>query len=288
MRHEHISQKEINQICQTLQQSSEEITIDKVKKILGKGLHSELSVLINLFKADKQAAIKIAKLEAKNLVEKEHTNDQETEDDAINLSQKINSLIKDNPDAEKITLQLRGIVQKHIDQEVSNKIALAKKDKLKAEQKYDHIETQFLHLRSLYYKLYELNERLEDHIKLSKDISNEALKKLHSEQESPIKKPMIKSTHIEQLEQLSGLRKAAFNQESKIIVLRVTDFHAPLHKVIQLGKKGVLQAKAIHNYQTKLWELTSYTSTTIKFLVQNGFDISEELHGLFKKLKKQQ
>jgi hypothetical protein len=288
MTHELVSQTEINQVCQTLQKGGEEITIDRVKKILGKGLHSELSVLINLFKTNKQAAIKVAKAEAKNSTEKECSINQVAEDSATNLSQRINNLIKDNPNAEKITLQLRDIVQKHIDQEVSNKVALAKKDKLKAEQKHDRIETQFLHLRSLYYKLYELNERLEDHIKLSKNISNEAIKKLHSEQANPIKKAMVKSTHIEQLEQLSGPRKAAYNQESKIIALKVTDFHAPLHKVIQLGKKGVLQAKAIHNYQTKLWELTSYTPTTIKFLVQNGFDISEELHDLFKKMKKQQ
>ena len=61
-----ISQTQVNKICQDLTKLGEDISISKIKSLLGKGSHSTLTKMVLLYKDNQKKAIEVANTEKNN------------------------------------------------------------------------------------------------------------------------------------------------------------------------------------------------------------------------------
>ena len=279
MSSEEIKQSDVNNICLTLQQNGEEISISKVKNLLHGGSYSQLSAAIELFKNNPKKAIQHCDISIKS---KKHIN-------KINISSDIKKTITNNDNIDLCTLKLRDIIQKHIDKEVDSKIDNANKRRIAAEQKSNSITTEYIALHNRYKSLKATYDALEKTLHLSKNISPQAISQAKIEAQSSfiISKPQ--STHDIQFSKLSGNLQCAYDAYNNLILLKISGFDATFKSwknIFNQGKQGILKATCTYNYKTKYWEVSNYNRTTIKVLAQNNGSLSKEVEKLFQKLKK--
>ena len=285
-----VSQQKINEICIEIEKQGEDISIEKVKKILGQGVHSDIAPKVLLFKEDKNAAL-LSTGQVSNAPSKIEKNKIDEDNLLHHLSIEIKKILEkySGKEIDKTVLEVREIVEKYIKNKIrqtpniyyQNTIPHQEED---LKEHIEHLEKQNQALISKYKSLEQKIRFLEHDKKLILNKSSND----RSENQQNSSNEIIEESISEQIKQLKGDRRAAFSENKISIYLYTTDFSTTLIKELKKGKQGRHQANTIFNYKTKLWELTKFNLTTIQFLFTNGFDISEHLIQYAQKLKRQQ
>ncbi|MDC0535868.1 hypothetical protein OAO18_08685 [Francisellaceae bacterium] len=285
-----ISQREINEICIEIGKQGEDISIDKVKKLLGKGTHSDITPKVILFKEDKPTAILLAQEEVNPQI---NTNKDVSENDHLlhHLSIEIKNILStfSHEKIDQSVLNIRQTVEQYIKDKIRQtpNIYYQNKPRYDEEDMKDHID----HLEKQNQALISKYKSLEQKIKILEHEKKQLLTQSTENNQSSSKNRNNEQTEESihnQIQQLNGDRRAAFSEKKVTIYLYTTDFSTTLIKELKKGKKGRHQAISTFNYKSKLWEITNFNLTTIQFLFTNGFDISEHLIQYAQKLKRQQ
>lgn len=276
-----LSQSEVNQICLEVKRQGEEVTISKVKSLLGKGTHSDIAPKVLFFKQDEAGALK--------------TNDTHTDQQAdtdqncfTDLSSRIQHILSTYLDVqiEQCTLEIRQVIESYLKSKQQG-FSVTGITQLTTHQDHEdlkqHIELLQEQNQALTNKLAKLQQKLDN---IQSQQASHQIKQ--NQQEHYNNQQRLEASITEQLKQLKGPRRAAFSERQVCIYLSITDFSTTLIKELKKNKQGKHQAKATYNYKTKFWELTNFNMTTLQFLFTNGFDISEHLVQYATKLKRQQ
>jgi len=282
-----ITQNEINMVCVEVGKQGEDISISKVKKLLGKGSHSEIAEKVLLFKENKNKALEIAEADKNNSMDiKNKSHPDEHQASAIIK----NTLIKYyNENIDACSLDIREQIDKYINEQSSIDQLNTCNQKHQNTILNEHLELHLEHLEQQNKALLTKNQKLQSQISMLNHeknalIANDKIKGQGSGQYSA--DANLEEPILEQIKQLKGDRRAAFSEQKICIYLYTTDFSTTLIKELKKGKKGKHQAVTKFNYKTKLWELSDFTLTTVQFLFTNGFDISEHLIQYATKLKR--
>ena len=280
-----ISQHQINQICLEINKQGEEITITKVKKLLGKGTHSDIAPKVLLFKENKPLALKAIET-------KENELSLAPKDNEHHLSTTIYHILKQftEGDINTATLKIRELAEHYIKQQVDEQNPILYAQKQDNTQVNENLKLHLEHLekqnKAMLSRLQELQQKI-NILQHSQHQNAQTRTKIDTENQYSNDTDLGPPIN-EQIKQLKGDRRAAFSENKRCIYLYTVDFSTTLIKELKKGKRGKHQAKTTFNYKTKLWELKEFSLITLQFLFTNGFDISEHLVQYATKLKRNQ
>lgn len=143
-----VTQKLVNQKCELLRSQNEEITVHKVRKLIGEGVSIiDLVEKVTLYKNDRKQAIITGELE------QELTINTVIKDE---LLEAIKSILKESGIKEdKIAYSLRNNIKQYIDKEISKSINKIKQKQVEISNKNDSLEIANLTLDRRYKELLE-------------------------------------------------------------------------------------------------------------------------------------
>ncbi|MFC4892188.1 hypothetical protein ACFPDQ_03900 [Pseudofrancisella aestuarii] len=270
---EKVAQSIVNEKCELLKSQREEVTVDKVRKLIGR----EVSIIdlvekISLFKENQDSAIQ------KALEETESSEIKQVKDEFLELlSRSLEKYeIKDSNFIFSLRSDLNNLIQEEI-----NKATRKYKDKTAVLlSKNDSLEVSILTLNKRYNELLEKFNGLKDEsYQLKQDFQAKSVKSF--EKESLSKNVLswddFKSPR-EQLMSLSNYAKVAVYDKRGHIIIKfpATDY---LTQECRRGTSKYLQAKTTYDYATKTWILSGFANIfkTLNFLKRNKFVLSKEL-----------
>jgi hypothetical protein len=281
------TQKQVNEICRMLTQEGEAITTKKVKQILGYGRYHQIYQMVETFNATSANKKQDHATSPIKLNDSYAGHNQSPKDNGFWLNETIRSILKAHSVQEpnNLTLVLNEAIHKQIQSQIESELSGYKAHNKRLIQENDHLKTQLHQQNQSYQKLYQTYSQLKEKLMISKNVTKEDIQNLHKNQGNAREndKP-AQTSHQKQLQQLKGHRRAALNEAKNVLVLQITDFNPQIIRVLKAGKQGLLKARATYSYETYLWEVSDYTAQTIKFLFQNGFDLSDEIHDRLKML----
>ena len=277
-----ITQDDVNYICMALKQGGEEITITKVKNLLNRGTHSQLSHAVDLFKKSPNKAKELSHI-------KISTNKNDFNNENFNIyHRELCSLImqKTTLTKEQINIKVRELTHKFLNEEITNKTQIAIDQKKKIECKLRDITTDYVALKKRYDNLKNMYDALDTNLRMTKNISPLEIKKIKQEAQGQniSVKTKVTSTHHEQLKELSGKIVCSYDIARNLIIFKYNcypTFIREWKKILDQGKKGILDANTHWNFSKKYYELSNFTKKTIHILANNGAKLSKEVEAQF-------
>ena len=277
-----LSQQKVNEICHMIKRDGEEVTIAKVRVLMGKqDSFFALADKVLLFKESPELAKKVAVGEKPLKAIKNSENLTELIHQALQSCDISRDL--------DIALLLQEKIQKFIEDSICHRIQKMK-DQLKQTQLLnDHIEVRYYGLKSRHASLVsEYSELKEAHYKLQQNLQNITVtKKKWLAEDQAVEKSVQVRDYQSQMQLLSGDCCAAYDPKRNQIVLKVPVKHA-LVRELQKGASSIyLCANSTFDYTSKYWLLDSFEAKTINLLVRNNFVISKELSLVLSHLQRQ-
>ena len=277
-----LTQRKVNDICHMIKRNGEEITIAKVRVLLGQqDSFCALADKVLLFKENPELAKKLALTEEPLK--------------AIRNAENLTGLIYDAlqsfnvPKDVDIALLLQEKIHKFFEDSVNTKIQ-AMKDQLKQTQLLnDHIETRYYGLKSRYASLVaKYTELKESHYQLQQNLQNViAAKDKWTAEDQVVEKAVQVRDYQSQMKLLSGECCAAYDAKRNQIVLKVPVKHALVRELKKGASSIYLCANSTFDYTSKYWLLDSFEAKTIRLLMRNNFVISKELSLVLSHLQQQ-
>lgn len=266
-----VTQKLVNQKCELLKSQNEEITVNKVRKLIGGNISIiDLVEKVTLYKQDKKNALASAESEEQPLQEKPC-------DQLLDIIQ--TTLKEYSIEENQVAFSLRSNLKKYIDQQVSEKSKKLKQKQVEVSNKNDSLEISNLTLNRRYNELLEkYNELKEDLHNIKQDFNNRAIKQLKKENEvSSLLNIEDFNTFQDQLRKYKEEPMVAVYDNTKnVIMIKFPHTHA-LTAECRRGSSAFLQAKTKFDFDNKVWQLTDYNMKTINYLRSKRFVFSREL-----------
>ncbi|MBK2296214.1 hypothetical protein [Francisella philomiragia] len=268
-----VTQKLVNQKCELLRSQNEEITVNKVRKLIGEGVSIiDLVEKVTLYKNDRKQAIITGELEQELII---NTVIKDELLEAIKFTLKESGIKED-----KIAYSLRNNIKQYIDKEISKSINKIKQKKVEISNKNDSLEIANLTLDRRYKELLEkYNELKEESYSLKQSYNSKSIKYMEKE---ATEKMMLAWEDFkgvkEQLSSLGGYAKVAVYDKRGVVVIKfpATDF---LTQECRAGVSRYLKAKTVFDYSIQAWVLSGFKDIlkTLDFLQRNKFVFSKEL-----------
>ncbi|ASG68462.1 hypothetical protein fh0823_14830 [Francisella halioticida] len=267
-----VTQKLVNQKCELLKSQNEDITVNKVRKLIGGNISIiDLVEKVTLYKQDKKKAFTEAEIEEQPLQDKPR-------DQLLNITQKI--LKEYSIEENQIAFGLRSGLKKYIDQQVSEKSKKLKQKQVEISNKNDSLEISNLTLNRLYNELLEkYNELKEESYSLKQNYNSKSMRFIEKE---TVEKTLLAWEDFkdikEQMSSLGAYAKTAIYDKRGVVVIKfpATDF---LTQECRSGVSRYLKAKTTFDYSIQAWILSGFTDIlkTLDFLKRNKFIFSKEL-----------
>jgi len=269
---EKISQADVNKKCELIKSQFEEITIDKIRKLIGREVSIlDLAEKVTLFKENPKKAYKVA------------SNDSEVtslaKDELLDLLQL--SLQKYSINDKDLAIYLRSELNNIIESKVDYQVRKYKDRAVFYSNKNDSLDMSNLTLEKRYKELLEkFNALKEESYGLKQSVQTRAIKDFEQEN---LEKSLLAwdefKTAEEQLKNLSTrYRKIAVYDKSGRIIIK---FPATEHltQECRTGSSKYLQAKTEYHFKSQSWVLSNFPniSKTLDFLKRNRFVFSKEL-----------
>lgn len=267
-----VTQKLVNQKCDLLKSQNEEITVNKIRKLIGDGVSIiDLVEKVTLYKDDRKQALAVAENEI----------EQTTEIVKDELLETIKNTLKDSGvDKMDVAHILRNRLKAHVDQEVLSRTAKLKSKQVELSNRNDSLEISNLTLEKRYKELVEKYNKLKDEsYTLKQNYNSKAVKYLEKEN---AEKALLEWDDFKGIkEQLASLgaytRIAAYDKRGVIVIkFPATDF---LTQECRAGVSRYLKAKTVFDYDIQAWVLSGFKDIlkTLDFLQRNKFKFSKEL-----------
>lgn len=267
-----VTQKLVNQKCDLLKSQNEEITVNKIRKLIGDGVSIiDLVEKVTLYKDDKKQALAIAEGEVEQVV-------KPTQDEMLET---IKNTLKDfGVDKSEVAYTLRNNLKIHIDKEIVNKTAKLKHKQVELSNRNDSLEISNITLDKQYKKLLEKYKKLkEESYTLKQNYNSKSMKYLEKDK---LEKTLLEWDDFkgikEQLNSLGTYAKIAAYDKRGMIVIKfpATDF---LTQECRAGVSRYLKAKTVFDYDIQAWVLSGFQDIlkTLEFLQRNRFVFSKEL-----------
>ncbi|MED7819507.1 MULTISPECIES: hypothetical protein [unclassified Francisella] len=267
-----VTQKLVNQKCDLLKSQNEEITVNKVRKLIGGNISIiDLVEKVTLYKQDKKDAITKAELEDQPIQDKPC-------DQLLAIIQETlkEHLIEEN----QIAFSLRSNLKKYIDQLVSEKSKKLKQKQVELSNRNDSLEISNLTLNRRYKELLDkYSELKEESYSLKQNYNSKSVRFLEKES---IEKTLLAWEDFkdikEQISSLGAYAKIAVYDKRGFIAIKfpATDF---LTQECRSGVSRYLKSKTTFDYTIQAWILSGFTDIlkTLDFLRRNKFVFSKEL-----------
>ena len=267
-----LNQQKVNEICHMIKRDGEEVTVAKVRVLMGEqDSFFALADKVLLFKENPELAKKLALKEKPLKAIKDATNLTELIRNALqpcNISKDLD-----------IVFLLQEKVQKFIEDSIGYKIKKMKDQLKKTQLLNDHIEVRYYGLKSRYQSLVsEYGALKEAHYKLQQNLQNITTnKKKWVTADQVVEKSVQIRDYQSQMQLLSGDCCAAYDPKRNQLVLKVPVKHALVRELKKSAASIYLYANATFDYATKYWLLDSFEAKTINLLMRNNFVLSKEL-----------
>lgn len=266
-----LTQKKVNKICEYLINKGDEISIEKVYKLLpGNNSFVKIAHKVLLFKHNRLNAIKIAKKELLNETQIKH-----------DLNKVISQALFENniPHHEFITYNIKEKIQKFFNNKINKDIQYYQKKIKKILQHNEYLEIKLFQMNNRILKLIEEKKKLNYYnIRLNNTLTIE-YRKCHT-------KKIEKRDFKAQILSIQHNCCAVYDLKKNIIVVKIPHNHK-VEKEFKMGRKSLLlKANAIYDFKMKYWFLDNFVIKTFEFLEKNNLIFSQELTEIFKKLKK--
>lgn len=267
-----VAQRLVNQKCSLLRAQNEEITVNKVRKLIGGGVSIiDLVEKVTLYKEDKKKALAVAEQETLEI-------NQPVRDE---LLETVRSTLKNfGVDRDDIAFSLRNNIMQYIQQQISKSTTKFKYKQVELSTKNDSLEISNLSLERCYKELLEKYTQLkEEAYSLKQSYNTKSIKFLEKETTEKMLLAWEDFKGIkEQLASLAMYSKIAAYDKSGVIVIKfpATDF---LTQECRTGVSRYLKAKAVFDYNIQAWVLSGFKDIlkTLDFLERNKFVFSKEL-----------
>lgn len=268
-----VSQKQVNQKCELLRSQHEEITANKVRRLLGGNISMlDLVEKITLYKENKAKAVEIANAEVANV-----TNNHK--DKLAELIKKL--FVEFQVDKKDLIMSLRNKLTDYIAKEVNKKTVKLREKQTELSNKNDSLEISCLTMDKRYKELLEKYNALKKETYNLKQSYNSKVTK-YREQDNLEKSLLAWEDFKSVKEQLSSLQDfskkiAVYDKNGQVIIkFPATDF---LTQECRSGKSRYLKAKTVYDYTIQAWVLSEFTDIlkTLDFLKRNKFVLSREL-----------
>lgn len=267
-----VTQKLVNQKCDLLKSQNEEITVNKIRKLIGDGVSIiDLVEKVTLYKDDRKQALAVAENEI----------EQDTDIVKDELLETIKITLKDSGvDKMDVAHILRNRFKSHIDQEVLSRTTKLKSKQIELSNRNDSLEISNLTLEKRYKELVEkYNNLKEESYTLKQNYNSKSVKYLEKEN---AEKALLEWDDFKGIkEQLASLgtytRVAAYDKRGVIVIkFPATDF---LTQECRAGVSRYLKAKTVFDYDIQAWVLSGFKDIlkTLDFLQRNKFKFSKEL-----------
>ncbi|WP_239445625.1 hypothetical protein, partial [Serratia marcescens] len=149
-----VTQKLVNQKCDLLRSQNEEITVSKVRKLIGEGVSIiDLVEKVTLYKEDKKQALEVAEQE---ILEP----NQPVRDELLEIIRA--SLKQFDVDRDDIAFSLRSDIMQYIQQQISNNISKLKHKQAELSNKNDSLEISNISLDRRYKELLEKYNQIKE------------------------------------------------------------------------------------------------------------------------------
>ncbi|WP_150468437.1 hypothetical protein [Francisella sp. SYW-9] len=267
-----VTQKLVNQKCELLKSQNEDITVNKVRKLIGGNISIiDLVEKVTLYKQDKKKALIEAQVEEEPLQNKPC-------DELLAIIQK--TLKEYSVEENQIATSIRSNLKKYIDQQVSEKTKKLKQKHVEVSNKNDSLEISNLTLNRRYNELLEkYNELKEESYSLKQNYNSKSMRFIEKE---AVEKTLLAWEDFkdikEQISSLGAYAKMAVYDKRGFIAIKfpATDF---LTQECRSGISRYLKAKTTFDYTIQAWILSGFTDImkTLDFLRRNKFIFSKEL-----------
>ncbi|MGQ4006055.1 hypothetical protein QIW49_06170 [Francisellaceae bacterium CB300] len=267
-----VTQKQVNQKCDLLKAQNEEITANKIRRLIGGNLSMlDLVEKVTLYKENKSKAIEAANAEAVSVTISH-------KDELVELIENV--FAEFQVDKKDLVMSLRNKLTDYIAKEVSQKTAKIKEQQVELSNKNDSLEISGLTISKRYKELLEKYNLLKNEsYSLKQNYNSKAAK--YMEQENLEKSLLAWEDFKGVKEQLSSLgsyaKLAVYDKNGQIIIkFPATDF---LTQECRSGKSRYLKAKTVYDYSIQAWVLSEFSdiAKTLDFLKRNRFVLSKEL-----------
>ncbi|QIV95887.1 hypothetical protein EDC55_10578 [Allofrancisella inopinata] len=267
-----VTQSLVNQKCDLLKSQNEEITVNKVRKLIGGAISIiDLVDKVTLYKENYPKALELAQLQ-------EDVKKEEPKDSLLLL---IEETLKEfDIDKKDCAISLRSKLVKYIDNEVATKTKKNREKQAELSNKNDSLEISNLTLNKRYNELLtKYNELKDQTYELKQNYNSTAIKYLEKDN---FEKTLLAWEDFkglkEQLVSLGAYSKVAVYDKRGHIVIKfpATDF---LTQECRAGVSRYLKAKTVYDYNIQAWVLSEFTDIfkTLDFLRRNKFVFSKEL-----------
>ncbi|AIT09223.1 hypothetical protein LO80_04030 [Candidatus Francisella endociliophora] len=277
-----VTQKLVNQKCDLLKSQNEEITVNKIRKLIGNGVSIiDLVEKVTLYKDDRKQALAVAENEVEQISKPNHDELLET------IKTTLKSFAVDKND---ITYTLRNNLKTHIDKEVADKTSKLKQKQVELSNRNDSLEISNLTLEKRYKELLEKFSQLkEDLHQLKQDFNNRTIKQLNKEDEEASLLDIEEFTSFsEQLRKYNKDPSVAVYDANKRTILIKFPATSALTAECRKGRSSFLNAITTFDFTNKVWELRGYNLKTVDYLKRKGFVFSRELETIVYMFKQRQ
>ena len=268
-----VSQDLVNKKCELIKSQHEEITVSKVRKLIGGKISIiDLVEKVTLYKENHKEAIKLAKSD--NNIQKEVKSEDK-------LKKVINESLQEySIDNQELERSLLNKLAKYVEQISLSKIIKLKKQQTDLSNVNSSLEISNLTLEQRYKELLKkYNSLKEESYNLKQSYNSQSVKYL---QQEALEQTMLAWDDFKDLNgQFASLqnypRVAAYDKNGTVVIkFPGTDF---LTQVCRAGRSPYLKAQTIYDYQSKVWILSEFQdfTRTLDFLKKNRFVFSKEL-----------
>jgi len=267
-----LTQKQVNQKCDLLKSQNEEITANKIRRLIGGNISMlDLVEKISLYKENKSKAIEIANTEVESVP-------VTRKDELVELIENV--FAEYQVDKKDLVMSLRNRLTDFIAKEVSLRTIKIKEKQVELSNKNDSLEISGLTISNRYKELVEkYNSLKNESYSLKQNYNSKAAKYMEQENLEKALLPWEDFKGVkEQLSSLGSYAKLAVYDKNGQVVIKfpATDF---LTQECRSGKSRYLKAKTVYDYSLQAWVLSEFgdISKTIDFLKRNRFVLSKEL-----------
>lgn len=269
---EHVTQKQVNEKCDLLRTQNEEISVSKIRKLIGGNISMiDLIEKVTLYKESRFKAYDVAK-------DEQEVVEAPKRDKLFTLLEQ--TFAEFNIDKKELVVSLRNKLTDFVADELNQKTQKVRQKQTETSNKNDSLEISQLTLNKRYKELLEkYNSLKEDSYTLKQNYNNSASK--YRQKENAEKALLDWEDFKGVKEQILSLRTygklAVYDKNGQIIIkFPATDF---LTQECRSGKSRYLKAKAVYDYNIQAWALSEFSdiAKTLDFLKRNRFVFSKEL-----------
>ncbi|AJC49292.1 hypothetical protein IB642_06270 [Allofrancisella guangzhouensis] len=267
-----VTQSLVNQKCDLLKSQNEEITVNKVRKLIGGAISIiDLVDKVTLYKENYPKALELAQVQ-------EDIKKEEPKDSLLML---VEETLKEFAiDKKDCVISLRSKLTKYIDNEIATKTKKIREKQTELSNKNDSLEISNLILNKRCVELLaKYNELKDQTYVLKQNYNSTTIKYLEKDN---FEKTLLAWEDFKELrEQLTSLgaysKVAAYDKRGHIVIkFPATDF---LTQECRAGVSRYLKAKTVYDYNVQAWVLSEFADIfkTLDFLRRNKFVFSKEL-----------